>query len=83
MKGMSSLHSRSVFAEKRYYFDDIFIGWDFAGLMYLKEDSRTEEQQVRVDMNLIHDILPQGANGADSIGSNLSFRSNRSGSIKV
>jgi hypothetical protein len=58
MKGMSSLHSRSVFAEKRYNFDDIFIGWDFAGLMYLKEDSRTEEQQVKVDMKLIHDILP-------------------------
>jgi len=58
MTGTSNITSSGVFAEKRYAYEDIFVGWKFAGLIYLKKCSMGEKMMV--DMTLTHDIRPQG-----------------------
>jgi len=63
MNGKSGKTSTDVFAEKRYSFEDVYIGWEFAGVLYLRDRSRKRkhkaEKKVMVDMTLIHDITPQ------------------------
>jgi hypothetical protein len=85
MQGTSALHSRTVYAEKRYTFEDIYIGWEFAGLMYLKESKSSQQHKAKVDMNLIHDIVPYRPDIAESFEEHLSLRSQgfRERSIKV
>lgn len=85
MKGTSALHSRQVYAEKRYNFDDIYIGWEFAGLMYLKYSKSLDQHKAMVDMNLIHDIVPYRPNIAESFEEHLGLRSQsyRERSVKV
>jgi len=69
MKGTSNITSSGVFIEKRYRYEDIFIGWKFAGLIYLRDSSRREgEKKVMVDLNLIHDVLPQSSGGEELLG---------------
>jgi len=61
--------SSTVFIEKRYRYEDICIGWEFAGLLYLEDSSRPDgEKEVMVDLNLIHDILPQKGGGNEILG---------------
>jgi len=69
MNGTSNMTSSTVFIEKRYRFEDIFIGWEFAGLLYLKDSSRGDRaKEVMVDLKLIHDILPQTSGGNEPLG---------------
>lgn len=58
MTGTSNITSSGVFAEKRYAYEDIFVGWKFAELIYLEKCSMGEKMMV--DMTLTHDIRPQG-----------------------
>ena len=64
--GTSNITSRSVFIEKRYRYEDIFIGWKFAGLIYL-DDSTNGEGYAMVDLSLIHDIRPQTGGGEEPL----------------
>lgn len=77
------MHLNQVFAEKRYTFEDVYIGWEFAGLLYLKESQRSKEKKVMVDMTLMHDIVPQHGDISEPFDASKSKRSNRSGSVRV
>jgi hypothetical protein len=55
MKGTSVRHYRSVYAEKRYNFNDIRIGYNFSDLTYISSNGK----EAIIDMDLIHDIVPQ------------------------
>lgn len=70
MRGTSVRHSGSVYSEKRYNFDDIYIGCKFASLMYLCSN----EQEAMVDRNLIHDIVPQCEDVAEPVEECLMYR---------
>jgi hypothetical protein len=70
MRGTGVRHSESVYSEKRYSFDDIFIGCNFANLMYLCSN----EQEAVFDMNLIHDIVPQCEDVAEPVEECLRYR---------
>lgn len=83
MKGTSALHSRQVYAEKRYSFDDIYIGWEFAGLMYLRYSKGLDQHKTMVDMNLIHDIVPYRPDIAESFEEHLRRQSFHERFVKV
>ena len=68
LNGTCNMTSGIVFIEKRYRYEDICIGWDFAGLLYLQDSSRPDgEKEVMVDLSLIHDILPQSGGGCEPL----------------
>ena len=83
LQGMSAMHSKDVFAEKRYTFDDVYIGWEFAGLLYLKDSRRAEDKKVMVDTKLVHDIVPQHGDESEPFDASKSNRGSRQGSVKV
>jgi hypothetical protein len=68
MRGTLDITSNGVFIEKRYKFEDICIGYKYAGLLYLS-DSRTAkgEKKVKIDLALVHDIVPQPGGGAEPL----------------
>lgn len=68
MKGTLNTTSNGVFIEKRYKYENICIGYKHAGLLYLS-DSKTAkgEKQVKIDLALIHDIVPQQGGGAEPL----------------
>ncbi|GFH48388.1 hypothetical protein CTEN210_04864 [Chaetoceros tenuissimus] len=69
MTGISNISAESVQISKRYYKDDVLIGYDFAPLLYQKEGS----EMLRVDMNLINDVIEQSIGSAETLaGDDLS-----------
>ena len=71
--------SSDVFIEKRYRYEDVCIGWEFAGLLYVKDSRRKDvKKEVCVDLNLIHDIVPQSGGGNEPL-SDTSVRASRHG----
>jgi hypothetical protein len=67
--GTSNVTSRNVFIEQRYRYEDIFIGWKFAGLIYLEKPTPRGDRYAKVDLSLIHDIQPQNGGGEEFLGS--------------
>jgi hypothetical protein len=78
MTGTLNTTSNSVFRKMRYQFEDICVGYKFAGLLYLSKSRRHRllnnpqaktgtnnvcDGRVKVDLNLIHDITPQDRGG--------------------
>ena len=63
MTGISNISAESVQISKRYYKDDVLIGYDFAPLLYQKEGS----EMLRVDMNLINDVVEQSIGSAETL----------------
>lgn len=66
--GTDRLTASSCFKVKRYLFEDVYVGWQFAGLYYRTEDEG-DHSQLKVDLSLIHDILPQKGGGNEPLGS--------------
>jgi len=58
LKGMSQVTASPVYAEMEYNFKDIYIGWQFTGLLYRFKDIY-RKYKIVVDKSLIHDIAPQ------------------------
>jgi hypothetical protein len=55
-----------------YTLEDIYIGWTFALLGYMTKKSEGKEEtepKIKVDLGLIHDILPQTGGGSEPLGS--------------
>jgi hypothetical protein len=61
--------SRDAFIEQRYRFEDIFIGWKFAPLIYLEKPTPRGDRYAKVDLSLIHDIQPQIGGGEEPLDS--------------
>lgn len=61
--------SRNVFVEHRYRYEDIFIGWKFAPLIYLEKPASSGDRYAKVDLSLIHDIQPQNDGGEERLDS--------------
>jgi len=83
MNGKSGITSSNVFVEKRYNFEDIFIGWQFAGLLYLADPKGHGEKQVMLDLSLAHDIVPQGGDVSEPLDESKSTRHDRRGTLTV
>jgi len=68
--GTSNLTADYVFLEHSYKMHDIFVGWKFAGMVYLKESDEDTKDQfgIELDMSLLHDIVPQDGGGEEPIG---------------
>lgn len=73
--GVSNVSACTVHAYKRYKFEDVIIGFDFAPLVHENESS----QKLEVDLELAHDVreqhrgsgedLKKGADGSNHSGS--------------
>jgi len=66
LNGTSNLNASDVFAQYKYKYRDIHVGWQFAGMMYFSS-ARGKEKEMKVDTSLIHDILPQAGGGHEPI----------------
>ena len=55
MTGISNISADTVQIAKRFHKYDMLIGYDFAPMLYQKEDS----EKLKVDMNLINDVVEQ------------------------
>lgn len=68
-KGISNLTADSIFKLYSYKPTDIYVGYTFAKLGYTSTKStRDEETEIKVDMSLIHDIVPQKGGGNEPLG---------------
>uniref|UniRef100_A0A7S4JJR4 Potassium channel domain-containing protein n=1 Tax=Odontella aurita TaxID=265563 RepID=A0A7S4JJR4_9STRA len=67
MNGTSNLTASDVFAQYRYKYRDLHVGWQFAGMMYFEHKRGQKEKKMKVDTALIHDILPQTGGGQEPI----------------
>jgi len=66
--GTSSLTAASVFKTQTYQLNDLYIGWKFASMVYISHASKQNEYGVDVDLNLLHDIVPQEGGGGEPMG---------------
>lgn len=58
-KGTSNLTADTVFMKQRYRLSDIYIGWRFAGMVYIVNGKRDRTGRgFGVDPKLLHDIIP-------------------------
>jgi hypothetical protein len=71
MKGTSFRQSRTVYSEKRYNYDDIYVGCEFAELMYFQSN----EREAIVDMKLINDIVPRCVDVSEPVEEYVRYRS--------
>jgi len=55
--GIDEVTACSVYAQKCYEFEDIYIGWEFVGL----------SNKDKVDMNRVHNIIPQSCGGNEPL----------------
>lgn len=58
LQGMSQVTASPVYAEMEYNIKDIYIGWQFTGLLYHTKDIYGKHKIV-VDNSIMHDITPQ------------------------
>lgn len=65
--GISNLTADNVFKTVSYKQEDIFIGWQFSGMHYL-ESGNSSGLDVKVDADLLHDIVPQNGGGCEPLG---------------
>jgi len=54
MTGISNISAESVQIAKRYYRQDVLIGYNFAPVLFQKDN-----QQLYVDMSLVNDVIEQ------------------------
>lgn len=69
-QGTSNLTADNVFKTVTYRREDIFIGWQFARMLYLNEDrkgSTSSAFSLEVDEELLHDIVPQEGGGNEPL----------------
>jgi len=75
--GRSSSTSHEVFANNIYLQEDIKVGWQFAPVLQYAEEridsdlsmrTRVNDSYVKLDMKLVHDILPQNFGGNEPLG---------------
>ena len=75
MSGASALSRSDVYAEKTYTYDDVCVGWRFIAVCYEKDHGRQkksarerlkrknirfgDDAATKVDLSLVHDIVPQ------------------------
>jgi hypothetical protein len=83
MSGASALSRSEVYAEKTYTYEDICVGWRYIAVCYeedprskkklLRERLRRkhirfgDDAATRVDLSLIHDIVPQRGNDFEPV----------------
>jgi len=76
--GTAAASNSPVFAMKVYTIEDIYVGWTFADMFYLKkkwwnrrsnsnEGNEDQDEKLILDNHLIHDILPQPGGGQEPI----------------
>lgn len=65
--GTSNLTAESVFKSVTYKPQDIYVGWQFARMHYLR-DSGKSGFDIQVDPDLLHDIVPQEEGGCEPLG---------------
>jgi len=85
MSGASALSRSEVYAEKIYTYEDICVGWRYVAVCYEEDSSKGSSQScrrhqrkhigfgddtaTRVDLSLIHDIIPQRGNDFEPVES--------------
>ena len=52
-----------------FHLQDIYIGWKFAGLVYLVNNGDNSHAGVDLDPSLIHDIVPALGESHEALGS--------------
>ena len=83
MSGASALSRSEVYAEKTYAYEDVCVGWRYIAVCYeedpsgkkgvLRERLRRkhirfgDDAATRVDLSLIHDIVPQRGNDFEPV----------------
>lgn len=67
VSGISNVSASAVHAYKRYKFEDVIIGFDFAPLVYEEEDENAGK--LEVDLGLINDVREQQKGGGESLDS--------------
>jgi len=83
MSGASALSRSEVFAEKTYSYEDVCVGWRYIAVCYEEDPSTQRLQRckklkknqisygddaaTRVDLSLIHDIVPQRGNDFEPV----------------
>lgn len=67
--GTSNLTADNVFKTVSYKQEDIFVGWQFAHMLYLKEGGKASSGlDIQVDPDLLNDIIPQKGGGNEPLG---------------
>lgn len=71
--GISTETVNDVFKTQIFKPADIYIGWQFVSMSYFDQDSKIETagQRWKVDMSLIHDIVPQIEGKQESLDSRV------------
>jgi len=63
VSGLSNVSASSVYAYKRYKFEDVIIGFDFAPLVYENEHTG----KLEVDLGLVNDVQEQQKGHGDDL----------------
>jgi hypothetical protein len=71
--GISTETVNDVFKTQIFKPEDIYIGWQFVSMSYFDPDKKIETpgQRWKVDMSLIHDIVPQIEGKQESLDSRV------------
>lgn len=68
-KGTSNLTADTVFMKKKYSLSDIYIGWRFAGMVYILNGKHDRSGRgLGVDQKLLHDIIPALGEAYEPLG---------------
>lgn len=65
--GISNLTGENVFKTVTYKQEDIYVGYQFARVHYLKDNGKSGFH-IQVDPDLLHDIVPQEGGGSEPLG---------------
>ena len=84
--GISNLNAVPSFKMYSYKLSDIYIGFSFVKLGYIStRQVDGADPEIRVDLSLLHDIVPQKGGGSEQLGTRkhdpslMSFLSDTSG----
>jgi hypothetical protein len=62
MSGTSNADCNSVYSQKLYSYEDLFVGYKFANMLY-----RDSDESLKVDEGLLNDVLEQTGGGGEDL----------------